>query len=76
MEGEHSPTIHIMGDMLKAPLSEASTASSLSDTSSRGAASDAIKAEAEDVMDPCEFARSYDLGHLRLLWDAFGSWKL
>jgi hypothetical protein len=37
MEGERSPIIDIMGDMSKAPLPEASTASSSSDTSSRGA---------------------------------------
>jgi hypothetical protein len=60
MEEEHSPIIDIIGDMLKAPLPEALTASSSFDASSGGAASDAAEAEAEDAMDPREFARSYD----------------
>jgi hypothetical protein len=34
----------------------------LSDASSRGAASNVAKAEAEDTVDPRELARSYDFG--------------
>jgi hypothetical protein len=60
MEGERSLIIAIMGDMSKAPLLEASPASSSSDASSGGATSDV--AEAEDAMDPRELVRSYDFG--------------
>jgi hypothetical protein len=51
MEGEGSPVIDIVGDASKDPLPEASIASSLSDASSLGAASDVAEAEAEVFMD-------------------------
>jgi hypothetical protein len=52
MEEERSLIIDIVGDMSKAPLLEALTASSSSDTSSGGATSNVAKAEAEDGLDP------------------------
>jgi hypothetical protein len=61
MEGERSSIIDIMGNTSEAPLPEASTTSSSSDASSRGAASDVAKAEAEDTVDPHELAQSYDI---------------
>jgi hypothetical protein len=54
--------IDIVGVVTKAPLPEASSVSSLSDASSRGAASDAAEANIEDVVDPCKLAWSYDFG--------------
>jgi hypothetical protein len=65
MEEERSLILDIVGDVSKVPLSEVSTDSSSSDASSGGgAASDEAKAEVEDtvVVDPREFARSYDFG--------------
>jgi hypothetical protein len=62
MEDERSPIIDIMGDTSKAPLSEALMASSSSNASSRGAASDTAEVEAKDVMDLREHAQSYDFG--------------
>jgi hypothetical protein len=62
MEGEGSPILDIVGDASKVPLLEPSTASSSSDASSGEVASDEVKAEAEDTVDPCEFAQSYDFG--------------
>jgi hypothetical protein len=50
MEEERSPMINIVGDVMKAPLIEASTCSSSSDASSWGAASDAAEADVEDVI--------------------------
>jgi hypothetical protein len=86
MEGECSPILDIMGDASKVPLPEASMARSSSDASSGwgGAASDEAEVEAEDTVDPCEFAQSYDfgaslvtVGHIRqvesLLYFAEGS---
>jgi hypothetical protein len=49
-----------VGDALKVSLPEPSTASSSSDASFGGAASDEV--EAEDTVDPHEFAQSYDFG--------------
>jgi hypothetical protein len=62
MEEERSPILDVVGDVSKVPLPEVSTASSSSDDSLGGAASDDAEAEAEDtiVMDPHESARSYD----------------
>jgi hypothetical protein len=60
IEGEGSSILYIVGDALKVSLPEPSTASSSSDASSGGAASDEV--EAEDTVDPHEFARSYDFG--------------
>jgi hypothetical protein len=54
--------IDIVGGVTKAPLPEASSVSSLSDTSLGGAASDAAEANIEDVINPCELVRSYDFG--------------
>jgi hypothetical protein len=62
MEDEHSPIIDIVGDTSKAPLMEVSMASSKSDASSGGAASDMAKAETEDAVDPRELAWNYDFG--------------
>jgi hypothetical protein len=65
MEEERSLILDIVGDVSKVPLSEVSTDSSSSDASSGGgAASDEAKAKVEDtvVVDPREFARSYDFG--------------
>jgi hypothetical protein len=62
MEGESKPVIDIVGDTLKAPLPEASTASSWSDASSGGAASDVAKAKAEDARDLRKLPWSYDFG--------------
>jgi hypothetical protein len=60
LEGERSPIIDIVDDTLKAPLLEASSTSSSSDTSSGGVGSD--EDEAEDTMDLCKPAQSYDFG--------------
>jgi hypothetical protein len=60
MEGEGSPIIDIVGDALKGPLLEASTASSSSDASLLGVASDIAEAEAEVSMNPHELTWSYD----------------
>jgi hypothetical protein len=62
MEEECSTMIDIVGDVMKAPLPEASTSSSSSDASSRGAASDAVEADVEDAIDPLELGWSYDFG--------------
>jgi hypothetical protein len=62
MEGEGSPIIDIMDDASKGPLSEASMASSSSDASSLGAASDVAKTEVEASVDPHELLRSYEFG--------------
>jgi hypothetical protein len=62
MEEERLLMIDIMGDVMKAPLPEASTGSSSSDASLGGAASNAVEADVEDVIDPCELAWSYDFG--------------
>jgi hypothetical protein len=59
MEGEGSPVIDIVGDASKDPLPEASIASSLSNASSLGAASDVAEAEAEVFMDLRKLTRSY-----------------
>jgi hypothetical protein len=56
MEEERSPMVDIMGDVMKAPLLEALTGTSLSNASSGGAASDAAEADIEDVVDPRELA--------------------
>jgi hypothetical protein len=56
MEGEGSPVIDIIGDTLKDLLSKASTTSSLSDSSSGGAARDVAEAGAGDTIDPRELA--------------------
>jgi hypothetical protein len=60
MEGEGSLVFDIVGDSLKGPLPEASTASSLSEASSLGVASDIAEAEAKVPADLRELARSYD----------------
>jgi hypothetical protein len=62
MEEERSLMIDIVGDVMKAPLPKASTSRSSSDASSGGAASDAVEADVEDIIDPRELARSYDFG--------------
>jgi hypothetical protein len=65
MEGEGSPVIDIVGNALKGPLpeaSEASMASSSSDTSSSRAASDVAETGAEASVDPRELTRSYEFG--------------
>jgi hypothetical protein len=62
IEEEHSPIIDIVGDMPNAPLPEALMASSSSDASSGGAASDVAEIEAEDVVDPREHEQCYDFG--------------
>jgi hypothetical protein len=62
MEGEGSPAIDIVGDVMKASLPKASTSSSSSDSSSREAASDAAKGDVEDTTDPRELAWRYDFG--------------
>jgi hypothetical protein len=62
MEGEHSPILDIVGDASKVPLPEPSMASSSSNASLGGMASDVPKAEAEDTVDPHEFTWSYDFG--------------
>jgi hypothetical protein len=56
MEGEGSPVIDIIGDTLKDLLPKASTTSSLSDSSSGGAARDVAEAGAGDTIDPRELA--------------------
>jgi hypothetical protein len=56
MEGEGSPVIDIIGDTLKDLLPKASTTSSLSDSSSGGAARDVAEARAGDTIDPRELA--------------------
>jgi hypothetical protein len=60
VEGEGSPAIDTVGDVMKASLPQASTGSSLSDSSSREAASNASKGDIEDTTDPCKLAQSYD----------------
>jgi hypothetical protein len=76
MEGEGSPVIDIMGDVLKALLLEASMASSSSDSSSVGAANNVAKAVAEDAMNLRELARSYDFRMSSISWGTSGSWNL
>jgi hypothetical protein len=58
MEGEGLPIIDIVGDAPKGPLPEASIASSLSDATSFGAASDVAEAKADVSMDPRKLTRS------------------
>jgi hypothetical protein len=62
MEDKRSLILDIVGDVSKVPLPEVSKASSLSDASSAGAASDEAKAEAKDniVVDPRETVQCYD----------------
>jgi hypothetical protein len=74
MEGEGSPIIDIVGNAPKGPLLEASTASSSSDASSSGAASDVTETKAEASVDPHELTRSYEfrassvtVGRIRLM---------
>jgi hypothetical protein len=62
MEEERSPMIDIMGDVLKAPFPEALTGDSSSDASSGGAASDAVEAGIEYVIDLRELTWSSDFG--------------
>jgi hypothetical protein len=62
LEGDGSPVIDFVGDVSNGPLQEASTASSLSDASSLGAASDVAKAKAEVSVDPRELVWRYDFG--------------
>jgi hypothetical protein len=51
-------------------------ASSSSNASSGGVASDVAKAKVEDVVDLCELAWSYNFGVSQFLWAAFSSWNL
>jgi hypothetical protein len=60
MEGEGSPVIDIVGDALKVLLPEASMASSSSDSSLGGLASDVAEAAAEDTVDLHKLVQSYD----------------
>jgi hypothetical protein len=62
MEEERSLILDIVGDVSKVPLLEVSMASSLSNISSRRAASDEAKVEDTIVVDPRESTRSYDFG--------------
>jgi hypothetical protein len=61
------PVIDIVGDASKGHLPEASTASSSSDASSLGAASDIAEAKTEVFVDLCELARSYGFGALSVM---------
>jgi hypothetical protein len=67
MEGEGLPVIDIVEDASKGHLPEASTASSSSDASSLGAASDIAEAKTEVSVDLCELARSYGFGALSVM---------
>jgi hypothetical protein len=59
MEGEGLPIIDIVGDAPKGPLLEASMASSSSDASSSGAASEVAEIKVEASVDPNKLAWSF-----------------